>query len=244
MQRSFIAILLLSAAPALVSPPRALARETNGRIEAVVHFSGTAPPAPDIVKPPDCGTKPIHDESYVVGGDKALANAVVSLVGVKATVPAPRAVTIDQHNCQFSPHVLAVTLGTKVTVTNGDATLHTAHGTREGETLFNVATPAGMTSNSPQILSRPGVVHLGCDVGHTWMSAFIHVFDHGYFGVSGGDGKVTIADVPPGDYTLQVWHEKLGQHAQKVTVGPGQTTSVTIDLKQGGAAFTVAKAQP
>ncbi len=235
--RNQFAIRCVMVAVAVGMASVAVAQEKTGSIVAGVRFAGAVPPAPDIQKPPACGSRPIHDETYVVGGDHALANVVVYVADAKpAGAVAPRAVKIDQKDCRFEPHVQAATVGSKVTVTNGDETLHTAHAFHGAQTLFNVATPPGMTGNAPQVLAQPGPMHLSCDVGHTWMSAWIYVFDHPYFGVSGADGKLTIADVPPGEYTVKAWHEKLGERSTKVTVVAGKPTSVTFDFTGPGSA--------
>jgi hypothetical protein len=69
-----------------------------------------------------------------------------------------------------------------------------------------------------------------CDV-HPWMFAWVSVFDHPYFAVSGADGKFIIKNVPPGKYTLEATHRKLG------------TQTVEIEVKDSGTAqdFTFEK---
>jgi hypothetical protein len=57
-----------------------------------------------------------------------------------------------------------------------------------------------------------------CDV-HPWMGAFIGVFDHPYFAVTGDDGSYVISGLEPGDYIIEAWHEKLGSQTANVTVG-------------------------
>jgi hypothetical protein len=49
--------------------------------------------------------------------------------------------------------------------------------------------------------------------------------------VSGGDGRFTLTDVPPGTYELRIWHESLQPAAQQVTVTAGQTAAVTVELR-------------
>jgi len=44
------------------------------------------------------------------------------------------------------------------------------------------------------------------------------VVDHPYFGVTPASGAVTLAKVPPGTYTVGVWHETLGTQEQVVTL--------------------------
>ena len=43
-------------------------------------------------------------------------------------------------------------------------------------------------------------------------------------------GRFEPDQVPPGTYTIAVWHELLGGREQKVTVAPGQTTTVDLEL--------------
>ena len=50
---------------------------------------------------------------------------------------------------------------------------------------------------------------VGCDI-HPWMRAYLAIIDNPYFGVTGADGSVTLKQVPPGQYVVGVWHEKLG----------------------------------
>jgi hypothetical protein len=160
-----------------------------------------------------CGKEAAQD-ALVVAPDGGLGNVVVSLKGVKpAQPPAPvAAAAVDQVGCRYTPHVQAVTVGTALAVLNNDAVLHNVHGTLETGasplTVFNVAMPF-KGGKSPQVLKRPGAIKLRCDAGHTWMSAYIHVFDHPFYAVTDAKGRFTIRDVPPGKYTVEYWHEPL-----------------------------------
>jgi len=96
-------------------------------------------------------------------------------------------------------------------------------------TVFNVAMPfKGLKLPTP--LKRPGIIKLRCDAGHTWMSAYVHVFDHPYVAVSDGKRRFTIKDVPAGRYTLEYWHEPLGEKQ------PAQTKTATIEVVDGKTA--------
>jgi hypothetical protein len=61
-------------------------------------------------------------------------------------------------------------------------------------------------------------VEVQCDI-HPWMHAYIFVMDHPFFSVSGDDGAYAIEGLPPGDYTLECWHEKLGKQRKDVKLG-------------------------
>ena len=63
-----------------------------------------------------------------------------------------------------------------------------------------------------------------CDV-HPWMFAWVSVFDSPYFCISGADGKFTIKNVPPGKYTVEAAHRKLGIQTQDVEVKDGDVTA-------------------
>ncbi|MEX2146203.1 MAG: carboxypeptidase-like regulatory domain-containing protein, partial [Candidatus Rokuibacteriota bacterium] len=69
-----------------------------------------------------------------------------------------------------------------------------------------------------------------CDV-HSWMLGWIAVMPHPFFGVTDGNGTTTIANVPPGKHTVEVWHETLGKQTKDVEVKAGQTAKVSFEMK-------------
>ena len=69
---------------------------------------------------------------------------------------------------------------------------------------------------------------VGCDAGHTWMTAYIAVFEHPYFAVTAADGSFRIGDIPGGTYKLVFWHEKLGRKVKKVTVTGGGVSDASL----------------
>jgi len=64
-----------------------------------------------------------------------------------------------------------------------------------------------------------------------WMDAWCGVFDHPYFAVTSKDGVWSIKDLPPGDYTIEAWHEVYGTKEAKVTVTPGETATLAFELE-------------
>ncbi|MEO6436146.1 MAG: carboxypeptidase-like regulatory domain-containing protein, partial [Tepidisphaeraceae bacterium] len=68
-----------------------------------------------------------------------------------------------------------------------------------------------------------------CDV-HPWMSAYIVALEHPFFGTSGEDGSFSIANLPPGDYTLTAWHETLGEKQVPVKIEAGKPAQVKIEF--------------
>ncbi len=208
---------------------------TGGTIIGHVRYLGkrTVPPirvpAASLVP---CG-KMQPSQALIVGKDKALANAVVSVPGVPGAAPPPPVeVSISQEACLFNPHVVAVPVGSRLTFVNSDVCLHNVHLLAGGTTLGNIAMPIkGQHSKVPlNVLAKPGSVRFKCDV-HSWMDGSVYVFDHPGFAVSDKSGAFRIPQVPAGTYELQIQHELLGSTTRKVTVPAGGDVKVEIDLQ-------------
>jgi hypothetical protein len=50
------------------------------------------------------------------------------------------------------------------------------------------------------------------------MNAYIGVFTHPFFSVTGADGKFSIPNLEAGTYELTAWHERLGTQTASLTV--------------------------
>ncbi len=148
--------------------------------------------------------------------------------GVEFPAPATPAV-LRQINKEFVPHVLPILKGGSVSFSNSDGILHNVHLYQGRRSLFNLATPAGAKPIT-KIFREPGEVAVLCDV-HPEMSAYIIVLETPYAAVTAEDGHYTIADVPPGTYTLKTWHEKLKPLTTTVTVEGESTVEVNVELK-------------
>ncbi len=134
------------------------------------------------------------------------------------------------HRCRFEPHVQALPVGT-IVVVNSDPVMHNTHGFAGKEktaTLFNVALPVkGQRIEKP--LTKPGIVRVECDT-HGWMLAWIYAADNPYYAVTKKDGTFSLADVPPGSYTLVVWQELIGPTETPVTVKGKDVVEVPVEL--------------
>jgi hypothetical protein len=125
-------------------------------------------------------------------------------------------VKFDQLGCVYSPHVLGIQAGQEVEVVNSDPTLHNVHSLSKANPSFNVAQPKkGMTLTKK--FDKEEIFKVKCEV-HTWMGAYMGVFNHPFFAVTGDDGSFSLNKLPAGDYTLEAWHEKYGTQTMKVTV--------------------------
>jgi hypothetical protein len=82
--------------------------------------------------------------------------------------------------------------------------------------VFNLAMPI-KGQMLPTKLTRAGLIRLQCDAGHSWMNAWVHVFDHPHHAVTDERGHFEIRDVPPGTYTLEYWHEPIDGKGPGIT---------------------------
>jgi plastocyanin len=146
------------------------------------------------------------------------------------TFPPPKdAVTLDQLNLTFIPHVLPVLVGTTVAFPNSDEVRHNVFSTSPTK-RFNLGTyPRGMAKNVT--FDKPGVVDLLCNV-HSEMSAYVVVVETPYFAVTGKDGSYTIKNVPPGKYVIKTWHEHLKAQSKAVEVAAGDSTRADFELRK------------
>ncbi|HLH77769.1 MAG TPA: carboxypeptidase regulatory-like domain-containing protein [Candidatus Binataceae bacterium] len=218
------------AARADCAPYRAVAVPNGATITGQVSYAG-APPKPKrvaVTKDKDvCAAQPHFDNSLKVASDGGIANAVVFISNIAQGAPAkPRVVTMDQKGCQYIPRVLAFPAGSTVDVLNSDGILHNIHTYSSLNSPVNYAQP-GFKKELQITVDHPELIKVTCDA-HDWMEGWWYVFGNPYFARTGADGRFTIKDVPPGNYKLTVWQEKLGTQSQPVTVSGDQTVAVNF----------------
>ena len=203
----------------------------GGSISGTVKFKGTAP-APkklDVGKDKEvCAKTPKTDQSLIVEGGN-LVNAVVSITDIKKGKKIElKKVKLDQHGCEYQPHVLAFPAGTTVEVVNPDGILHNVHSYSKVNTPFNMAQPKFKKTLDVKI-DKPEAVELKCDV-HGWMHGWLVATESPYVAVTDKSGSFKLDNVPAGSYTVEVWHEKLGKSTQKVTVKAKEDAKVSFEV--------------
>lgn len=223
--------------PKEATPPTPLDLTTVGTIDATVAYTGSVAPAREINmgSTPACAAahqEPVYDNTLLVQNGR-LANAVVWIkrgledrVFARPTDP----VVMDQRGCVYVPHVAGVMIGQPLQFVNSDTESHNVHGKPKIARGWNfmMSRRAGART---VYLSKPEVaIPVGCDI-HPWMQAYIAVVEHPYFAVTPADGTASLRQVPPGDYVLAVWHERLGTKEQAVTLLPKGSVSVRFEYQ-------------
>jgi len=194
----------------------------GGAVAGTVRFTGSIPAPVElpVTKDPSvCGEMKTSQE-LVISSTRGIKNAIVTIEGISAGKPLeiPEAPILANAKCLYEPHVQALPVGTRLQIVNDDPVLHNTHGVLGGsKSVFNIAlTTRGRMIR--KLLKEPGLIEVGCDAGHTWMKAYVLVSEHPYYAVTDTSGAYSIKDVPPGTYSMTIWHEMLGKQTREVTV--------------------------
>jgi plastocyanin len=139
---------------------------------------------------------------------KGMTDAIVFLESreAKAASKPIAGVEIAQVSKQFSPQVTVVTMGSVVQFPNRDTVRHHVYSFSPAKT-FEIKLYTG-TAASPVVFDRAGIAVLGCNI-HDNMSAWVVIVETPYYGRSAQGGRASLANVPPGNYRLRVWHSTL-----------------------------------
>lgn len=216
------------------APAAAAAMATpRGRIEGRISVNGPLPTEEALALPESvakvCG-KVADSKTLEVGAGDGLANAVVWV----ETDPSPRAegesaatIVLDQRRCIYRPRVATARAGDLLEVRSSDDLLHNVRAGEGTRTLFNLAMPfSGMKVSKP-LPGRTARVSVGCDV-HPWMRAWVLVFDHPAYALTGADGSFRIDSAPVGTQTIHVWHERFPERSEKVQVEVGRPARLEL----------------
>ena len=152
--------------------------------------------------------------------------------GAPHPVPGQKAV-MDQRDLMFVPDVLVVQTGTAVDFPNSDQVRHQVYSFSPAKT-FQLALYQGR-GHAPVVFDKAGLVTLGCNI-HDSMVGYIYVTDSPWFARTGADGTLRLRDLPPGEYTLRLWHALLDES------GPQLSQPVRLaDNAPGSATFRLTR---
>lgn len=152
------------------------------------------------------------------------------LEGKKFDVP-KTPVVIQQQTCRYSPHVVGVMVGQDLKMRSGDPILHIPHVNPVNNKEWGFSQAKIGEERSKQFTAPEVMVRLICDV-HRWMEAWIGVLDHPYFAVSEAGGKFEIKGLPPGKYTLEIWHELYKPVTVEIEIGAAAPKPLAVELTE------------
>ena len=209
----------------------------SAALKGVVKFEGPVakPTHIDMSADPYCAK--VHPagamaEDIVKDANGGLENVVVFVaegLGDRTFEPPTQPAVIDQRGCMYQPHVVALQTNQKLRVVNSDKTTHNIHPMPSNNREWNKSQPPGIPIE--ETFAREEVaIPVKCNV-HPWMRSHVAVFKHPYFAVTGKNGRFDLRNLPPGTYTVEAWHEKLGTANQRITIGANETKEVQFVFK-------------
>lgn len=168
---------------------------------------------------------------------KDASKAVVWLTPIGATVEPPKQQASEipqlvQKNKSFQPPLLVIPVGGKVEFPNHDPFFHNVFSLFEGK-RFDLGLYESGTTRFVQF-DQPGISFIFCNI-HVQMSAVVIALATPYYAISDSRGELSLPNVPPGRYEMQVFHsavapDVLRAASREITVAPGATSLGTFSL--------------
>jgi len=221
-------------------PPTVRTAASSGvALRGRVLFNGPAPqrPAINMSKDAACikihGDKRVLSEELIVGDGGGVKNAFVYVRrgAPKIDYPVPdKIVELDQKGCMYHPRVQGMMAGQKLKVLNSDPVTHNVRSFPVRNRAFNFGQPADSGPRERVLETAEPQIEIQCDI-HPWMHAYLFVMDHPFFAVSDATGGWSIEGLPPGQYSLAIWHEQLGKQQQDIKVVDQTLDGVNFTFK-------------
>jgi plastocyanin len=222
-----------------------------GNLTMTVLLDGEVPKPKTLNKAadPKCNQAPDNADDLVIDPKtKAIANIAFYIDTKKMkleesqihpdlrSVPRDKPI-LDNNNCKFTPHMLAIRAGQTLLVTNSDQTAHNAKFNFFSNTEVNPMIQPGGNKEIQTQVEEKAATKVDCNI-HPWMNAFVFVLDHPYVGISDAAGKIKIENLPAGvPLEFKIWHEVQNKAIEEVTLAGKKETwkkgNVIITLKEG-----------
>lgn len=219
----------------LVLSAAAYAGPSGGTVSGKVTYEG----APAKMKPIDMSAEPSCAklyatpqlaESVVAGAGNTLENVVVYVsAGAPVDAAPSNAATFTQKGCRYIPHLLAFQVNQELKISNEDQTVHNVHPQPKRNREWNKSQPPG----APPIresYEQAEFIPVKCNV-HPWMHGTLAVMPNSHYAVTGDGGSFSLANLPPGKYTITAWHESYGAQSQEVTITGSETKTINFVFK-------------
>jgi plastocyanin len=144
---------------------------------------------------------------------------------------------LDNLNCKFVPHVMAVRAGQTITVKNSDTTGHNANFSFFANAQVNPMIQAGGSTEVLTTTDEKSYTPVACNI-HSWMKSYLYVLNHPYIGISDSNGLIKIEKLPAGvELDFKIWHESQDKSIEDLTLDGKKETwkkgGVKMTLKEG-----------
>jgi plastocyanin len=220
--------------------PTPLDLSVTGTVSGVVRFDGQVPDQAvmQLGGWSECAAQ--HPEGNPRAGDVLvqdgkLQNAMVYIkegLGDRVFALPPEPLVVDQKGCVFLPRIAGAQVDQPLRWLNSDAIAHNVHGLPKNSWQWNFSLGVKGISRTTTVAKPEAMIEVKCDI-HPWMRAYLGVFDHPYFALSAADGSFTLQNLPPGEYTIEAWHERFGARTQRVTLGATETKELGFTFTAG-----------
>jgi hypothetical protein len=184
-----------------------------------------------VLEPPGAPHEAAESPAGAAGQARGAAGSGIGARAPAPSGPHPAAAALDLKECRFSPRVLVLPVGGRLRILNADGVLHAVQ-VAGASTRVDVALGPGATEAMVPLagkFERPEVLAVRCTV-HPWMTAFVVLTGSRYAAVTDQAGRFTLDHVPPGRYTLSLWHQRLGLASEPIEVEAGTTTQLMLDM--------------
>lgn len=195
-----------------------------GELRGRFLYAGTPPERKKLKVDKDvdcCGKYDIRDESLMVGPEQGLANVFVYARTRGIPVPEglaerwPKRVTLDNHECIFKPHCMAIWYPVQeYYIVNSDPIAQNVAFNPLGDLPANIILAPAPGENTDAVWrfrrSQTEPVLIVCNY-HPWESAYVLPRDNPFFAITDLQGNFVISDLPPGEWEFQIWHERVRQ---------------------------------
>lgn len=208
---------MFATAVAALTPLLSLAATDTDNQEAVASISGS-------VTVLNVNGDPLEDRS----------NTLVFLDGVvvaTADLSTENPIKISQRGGRFTPRVLPVVQGATLRFFNDDDTFHNVFSLSRAAP-FDLGIYQKGTYKDVK-LNSTGVIKIYCNL-HPNMASTVVSLNNPWFAITASDGSFVIEQIPPGDYTLRVWHEFGGTFTKPISLAAGGSYTEAMAIQNTG----------
>jgi hypothetical protein len=230
-----IALVLWSIAP---PPAEERSERASRNLEASAPAATEPLPAPTPIAPEQTGTVTgvvVDGSGAKVGG--ALVFISEGLEGVVFAAP-ETAVELENDGTGIRPRLAAAQLYQPILARSADGHLHTLVALKAEEAQVNVPLLRSGAKAPVRFREARGVMRLECrvhqrkeDGAPAEEAAFLAVFGHPFFAITGADGRFSWSGVPAGALAVAAWDRGRGESRSEARLLPRASVDVTLALR-------------